>query len=189
MKPLASWNRRTTSSHFGHLRWDADGTVISSPFTARRIRPRISFIMVPQDGQASSGNTRPRRSAGTFWLLVFVMTTTFVPAKRHDHTLAPKDQLDVNELLADARLEDVHPLARGLGRPADLPSRRRSSCRGCFGSRGRPRDRRRATNGAASKVFWEMSIWRTGTPAPTRTVSKYRLGWGYFEPVATFTTR
>ncbi len=92
------------SPHFGQLSCDADGTVISSPFTGRRNRSRFSLIVVPHAWQASSGRTGLRRAAGTFWLCVFFMTTILVRMEGHDQAVVPEDQPDVDESPGDPRL-------------------------------------------------------------------------------------
>ena len=63
---------------------------MSSPLTGKRSVPRFSIMAVPQAGQASSGRTWPRRSAGTFLLRVFFfMTTTFVLVERDHDAVVP----------------------------------------------------------------------------------------------------
>src|SRR3990172_6819988 len=109
-----SWNRRTISPHVGHFRCDADGTAMSSPLIGSFSRPRASFIIVPQEGQASSGRTRPRIAARPVLLRVFFMTSTFVLVERHDHAVLAKDDLDADDLSPDVGLEHVHPLAGGF---------------------------------------------------------------------------
>src|SRR5258708_37768073 len=109
---LESWNRRTISPPFGQPRNLADGTEISSPLMGSRSRPRLSTIMVPQFGQASSGSARPRRALEALRLLSVFIAAIFVLMKRNHHAVVPQDHLYVEDRFGDLRLEEIHPLAR-----------------------------------------------------------------------------